>query len=467
MEKNNNEHEIDEEALQKEKDAKFKRNTEMESHKDMISLASLLQLGVETFYGREKLKDLKLKQNKVLVGTAYPANELIWASGCIPVYPIRMQKFRASAVLSALSLGNILFGKEILSKSLLLAKSISAPQINNIINDISQSINEKYNEMSEVGEQYLPSDACFALKFLTGAYMQKSKNLNAQFNFPIRCSSWNSTMEIEELSTKVPVISLSPIPSHLPNARKVLIEEINQAIAKLEKLSGESCSNTHLQRTCEMTQELKEIYNYLVFNVQAGDRYPCNAKTFAQMIVLFEIAFQDYMSDLPLFLKIMKELTAEIKNKMVSEFVDVSHRPKILFATRYGGYDSYIEDLVQESGARIVYADWYQIGFMDPIKTTGNMIENYADYIQSYFDFHYRGNEEYTKRQIETAKRLDVQGVIYNQAFGCHSYTINYTLLKQKLLSELGIPSTLLSFNKIGEGREQMKTRVSALLEMI
>ena len=467
MQKNEQENELTEEELKKQKEAKSKRNKEIETQKDMISLASFLYLGTETFYGREKLRDLKLNQHKALVATAYPANELIWASGCIPVYPIRMQKFRTSAVLSALSLGSTLIVKDLLSKTLLLAKSISGTQINNIINDISQSINEKYNEMSEIGETYIPSDACFALKFLTGAYMQKSKNLSAQFNFPIRCSSWNSTMEIEELSTQVPVISISPLPGHLPNARNVLTEEINQAIAKLEKISGESCSNSRLQRTCEMTQELKKIYNYLVFNVQSGDRYPCNAKTYAQMIVLFEIAFQDYLADLPHFLKIMKDLTAEIKNKMVSEFVDVSNRPKILFTTRYGGYDSYIEDLVQEHGGRIVYADWYQIGFMDPIKTTGNMIENYADYIQAYFDLNAMGNEEYTKRQIETAKKLDVQGVIYNQAFGCHSYTINYPLLKQKLLGELGIPSTLLSFNKIGEGREQMKTRVTALLEMI
>jgi benzoyl-CoA reductase/2-hydroxyglutaryl-CoA dehydratase subunit BcrC/BadD/HgdB len=335
------------------------------------------------------------------------------------------------------------------------------------MNDISQSINEKYNEMSEVGENYLPNDMCFALKFLNGAFMTKYKNVSAQFNFPIRCSSWNSLMEINELDTKIPILSISPLPGHYPNAKEVLIEQMNQTISKMEKLSGESFTNTKLQKACQMTEELKDIYDYLVFEVQKGDKYPCNAKTYAQMIVLFEIAFQDYISDLPAFLKIMKDLQAEIKKKIANNPVDVSSNKKILFATRYGGYDAYIEDLVPENGGRIVYADWYQIGFMERIKTTGDMIENYADYVQRYYDMNIWGNEEFSARQAAVAEKLDVGAVIFNQAFGCHSYTINYPILKDKLLKELGIPSTALSFNKIGEGREQMKTRVVALLEMM
>ena len=229
---------------------------------------------------------------------------------------------------------------------------------------MSHSINEKFNEMSDVGEAYLPTDACFTLKFLTGAYMDKSKNVAALFNFPIRCTSWNSTLEIQGLSTDVPTISISPILGHHPNARELLVDEINQAIAKLEKLSGESCTNTKLQKTFQMTQDLKDIYKDIIFDVQAGGKYPCNSKTYAQLVVLFEIAFQDYLSDLPLFVKIMRDLRDEIKSKLISEYVDVSHRPKILFATRYGGYDSYVRRFSSRTRSDSVRIG--MIGFMDP-----------------------------------------------------------------------------------------------------
>ncbi len=434
---------------------------------NMIKLYWMLQLGTETFNGREKLKDIKLRQKKHLIATAYPVNELICATGGVPVYPIRMQKLRASTFLSMLSLGSTLFGTN-LKMGLNVLEKFTPEFVGNVLNEVSNAINEKYNENSDYAENLIPADACFALKFLDGAYMQKAKNVSAIFNFPIRCTSWNLLQQMNALDTSKQNIAINVVPPYLPNSRDLIREEVNQAIARLEKITGLTCTNSKLKQVCEKTNEAKAIYEHLIFNIGPSDKYPVNVKTYAQMMALIEIAFQDYLSDLDLFLKILRGLKGEVDSLInSSQAVDVSDHPKILYVSRYGGYDSYIEEVAQEKRARLIYADWHQLGFTQQIATNGDMVDNYADYIERYNQISLDGNVSLTKRQFEIAKRLDADAVIYNQVFGCHSYTINYSLLKKRLLQELEIPSTTINFNKIGEGREQLKTRVEALLELV
>jgi benzoyl-CoA reductase/2-hydroxyglutaryl-CoA dehydratase subunit BcrC/BadD/HgdB len=59
-----------------------------------------------------------------------------------------------------------------------------------------------------------------------------------------------------------------------------------------------------------------------------------------------------------------------------------------------------------------------------------------------------------------------IDEVIYNQLFGCHSISTAYNRLKKNLIAE-GIPSTMVSFNNVGENVEQTKTRSVALMELL
>jgi hypothetical protein len=60
---------------------------------DILKFRSLLDLALEFVNGRETLRDLKLRQNKSLIGVFVPTVEMIWAAGAIPTYPIRMKPF--------------------------------------------------------------------------------------------------------------------------------------------------------------------------------------------------------------------------------------------------------------------------------------------------------------------------------------------------------------------------------------
>jgi len=62
---------------------------------------------------------------------------------------------------------------------------------------------------------------------------------------------------------------------------------------------------------------------------------------------------------------------------------------------------------------------------------------------------------------------MNVDGLIFIQVFGCHSISNCYNMLREKIRSELEIPTTVLNFNKIGENIEQVKTRLEAFYETL
>ncbi|MFW9785136.1 MAG: 2-hydroxyacyl-CoA dehydratase family protein, partial [Candidatus Heimdallarchaeota archaeon] len=75
-------------------------------------------------------------------------------------------------------------------------------------------------------------------------------------------------------------------------------------------------------------------------------------------------------------------------------------------------------------------------------------------------------NDKLTDSYIRIAKDLSVDGLVFIQLFGCHSVSNCYAMLREKIRRDLEIPSIALTFNKIGENVEQVKTRLGAFMEM-
>lgn len=120
-------------------------------------------------------------------------------------------------------------------------------------------------------------------------------------------------------------------------------------------------------------------------------------------------------------------------------------------------------------GGRLLYADWEILGVLENIEVYAysDPIEAYAKFIM---DITTKGvgcdNNALTDSYIRVARKMDVDGLIFIELFGCHSISNCYTMLRQKVRKELEIPTTALTFNKIGENIEQVKTRLGAFMEM-
>ena len=97
-----------------------------------------------------------------------------------------------------------------------------------------------------------------------------------------------------------------------------------------------------------------------------------------------------------------------------------------------------------------------------------NPIEEYANFlIHATNNGVGCDNDTLTNSYLNIAEKLRVDGIIFNQLFGCHSISNCYNMLREKVRRKLEIPITSLNFNKIGENLEQIKTRLGAFIEII
>ncbi len=177
---------------------------------------------------------------------------------------------------------------------------------------------------------------------------------------------------------------------------------------------------------------------------------------------------KDCLGNPPQFLKLLQQIYHNflLNQKTHSKVYHVKHCPLILFWPRFGGWDPIIENYVYNFGDRVVYADWAILGFLNQIDTQGDIFENYAQYLERFGVQYGSDNHQTVKSIMNFVHTHKVDGIIYNQLFGCHSLCTSYYRLRKELMKE-EIPSTLISFNTVGENREQVKTRIAALMELI
>ncbi|TFF95332.1 MAG: 2-hydroxyacyl-CoA dehydratase [Promethearchaeota archaeon] len=149
--------------------------------------------------------------------------------------------------------------------------------------------------------------------------------------------------------------------------------------------------------------------------------------------------------------------------------MDVSNMPRVMITPVFGGWEPETHEILYKLGAKTLYADWEILQLLEeiPVGRNSNPVEDYAHYIMNAT---MRGigcdQEALTDSYIETAKKLNVDGIVFNQVFGCHSISNCYSLLRRKIRNKLEIPTTVINFNKIGENVEQVKTRLGAFMEM-
>jgi benzoyl-CoA reductase/2-hydroxyglutaryl-CoA dehydratase subunit BcrC/BadD/HgdB len=271
----------------------------------------------------------------------------------------------------------------------------------------------------------------------------------------------------ETLCHNIPGVWVDVPPYINESAQVLAIKEIHEAAQKLSDITGIPVTNDELRKYADITNECKDLSEKLI-EMALGPVYPIHPITFSQILSIIEISFQDYLSDPLHFRDLLRDFYHDFSEKIQSgqNCYNVEKVPRILFTSRFGGWDHIVENYVFENGGRVIYADWLIYGFMHRIKTTGDMFENYAEYIQQCGVDFGLDNVRMVERIVDFIRRTKIEGVIFNQLFGCHSLSTVYYRLRKFLMQE-EIPSTLVSFNNINENREQLKTRVVALMELI
>ncbi len=437
---------------------------------DVVSFTSVLKIAHNFLTGREYLKKKKVKERKNLISVALGFPDLVFAVDSIPVFPIRMESFKINPILTA---ATSVLGWNLTSKILDITRRFDVLKIvDNILDDVIKSTNDKYNTMYDLAvDNSVPPDLCYGIKALYGMIISKGEFLDASLNFAIRCSEWNRFSE--SLQTIVPNQVWIDIPPNTVSADQksleIMQDNLKNAITKLENITGNFITDNSLKKQFRIGNQVKRFYKTILYEISSSDFYPCNPATFAEILALLTITFQDYNSNAQRYLENLSQLVKEMRERIRKGIgMDVSDMPRIILTPMFGGWEPVTHEFIYELGGRVLYADWDILGLLEeiPVSPNSDPIEDYARFLLNASSKGIGCNiDNLTSSYLRTAKKMGIDGFIFNQVFGCNSISSNYPALKEKIRKKLNVRSSIINFKKIGENVEQVKTQLSSFME--
>ena len=443
---------------------------------DIVSFTSVLKIAINFLTGRDYLIKKKSKEKKKIVSVALGFPDLVYASDSIPVFPIRLEKFKVNIYLLALTTAKNLFGWDVTSNLLGIARQLDFLKIvDTIISDVIGTINEKYNIMYNLGiKDGKPPELCYGVNAIYGMHKSQFNNIDANIKFSIRCQEWN--VYSESIKTMIPNQIKIDIPQKKDEEKafELMVENIKKGITELEDLTGNFVSDNSLNKQFRIGNQIKRYYKTILYEISASDFYPCNPATFAEILGLLTISFQDYNSNAQRYLENMSQLVNEMRARIKKGIgMDVSGKPRLLISPIFNGFEPKLHEIIYKHGGRVIYADWDILGLLEEINVSKNSdpIENYARFLlnasnkgilclndcnalfNSYLDF---------------TKKRGLDGIIFNQMTECHSNNSNcYELLKNKIRNELLKPAVIVKFKKIGEDIEETSNSLATFMDLL
>jgi benzoyl-CoA reductase/2-hydroxyglutaryl-CoA dehydratase subunit BcrC/BadD/HgdB len=441
---------------------------------DVIGFQSVMKIAYNFLTGRDYLNKRRQKEKKKIISVALGFPDLVFAANALPVFPIRMEKFKINLYLMALNSATNLFGWDLTTKLLGIARQLDFLKIvEKVLVDVINATNEKYNEMYDLGvENGASSQLCYGINALYGMHKARGEDLDANLNFAMRCGKWNKFSE--SLRNIVPNQIWVDVPSKdIINEEKrleLMKENIKDAINELEKITGNYISDSNLKKQFRIGNQVKRFYKTILYEISNSDFYPCNPATFAEILALLTISFQDYNSNAQRYLENMSQLVTEMRRRIDKHIgMDVSRMPRILITPMFGGWEPVTHEIVYELGGRTLYADWDILGLLEeiPVSEDSDPIEDYAQFL---LDASIKGigcdNEALSNSYLSFAKKMDIDGFIFNKVFGCPTISNFYEIMERKIKSELNIPAIVINFRKIGEDIQEVKTELGGFMEI-
>jgi benzoyl-CoA reductase/2-hydroxyglutaryl-CoA dehydratase subunit BcrC/BadD/HgdB len=443
---------------------------------DIVNFTSVLKIAYNFLTGRDYLQKKKSKEKKKLISVASGLPDLVFAADSIPVFPIRMEKFKINMYLLALNSATSLFGWNLTTRLLGIVRQLDFLKIvDNVLNDVINSINAKYNLLYDLAvEKDVSSDFCFGVKSIYGMHVSKANNCDCTLNFSIRCNKYNQYLK--SLKSIVPNqvwVEIPPIENENANkSLEIMVTNIKNAIAELENLTGNVVTDNSLQKQFRIGNQIKRYYKTILYDIGTSNFYPCNPATFAEILALLTVSFQDYNSNAQRYLENISQLVNEMReriNKGVG--MDVSDRPRILLTPIFNGWEPETQEIIYELGGKIIYSDWDLLGLLEeiPVSKDSDPIEEYARFLLNASSkglLCLNNCEALINSYQKYIKKTRVDGLIINQLADCNINSTCYDLMKNKIRTELRIPSIGIDFKKIGENVEQVKAKLGPFMEL-
>jgi len=443
---------------------------------DVVNFTSVLKIAYNFLTGRDYLLKKKSKERKTLVSVASGFPDLVFAADSIPVFPIRMEKFKLNLYLLALNSATSLFGWNLTTKLLGIARQIDFLKIvDNVLNDVISSINARYNLLYDLAiQKNVSPNFCFGAKSLYGMHISELNNCDCALNFTIRCNKYNDYLK--SLRAIIPNQIWVDIPTinkqNEANALEIMIDNLQNAIKELENITGNVVTDNSLKKQFRIGNQVKRYYKTILYDISTSDFYPCNPATFAEILALLTISFQDYNSNPQRYLENISQLVNEMRERMKRGVgMDVSNRPRILLTPIFNGWEPATQEIIYELGGKVVYSDWDLLGLLEeiPVSKDSDPIEEYARFLLNSSKKGLSCLDDcmsLTNSYLKYVKKVKVDGLIINQLADCNVNFSCYDLLKNKIRTELKIPSIGINFKKIGDSIEKVRSKLVPFMEL-
>ncbi|MHA2472071.1 MAG: 2-hydroxyacyl-CoA dehydratase [Promethearchaeota archaeon] len=442
---------------------------------DVVSFTSVLKIAYNFLTGRDYLKKKRSVEKKKLISVALGFPDLVFAADSIPVFPIRMEKFKINLYLLALNTAKNLLGWDLTSNILGIARQLDFLKIvDSVINDVIGTINAKYNKMYDLGVvDKKPSSLCYGVNAIYGMHKNQHENLDANLKFTIRCNEWNNYSETlktiipNQVRVDIPLIE----PENKDMALNTMRNNIENAIGELENITGNVVSDNSLKKQFRIGNQVKRYYKTILHEISNSDFYPCNPATFAEILGLLTITFQDYNSNAQRYLENLSHLVKEMRERIKKGIgTDVSNSPRILVSPIFNGWEPETHEIIYKSGGRVLYADWDILGLLEEITVSkdSDPIEDYSLFLLNASNkgvLCLKNCDALVNSYLYYTKNTGIDGVVFNQVLDCHAnYSKCYELMKNRLGTELKKPTAVVKFKKIGENIEELKTQLTPFM---
>ncbi|MHA1265763.1 MAG: 2-hydroxyacyl-CoA dehydratase [Candidatus Helarchaeota archaeon] len=420
-------------------------------------IPSFLNLNLKFFSAEKQIR--KFRRNKrPLVGTILPIGaELVFAAGASPIFPLRIGKFEAEKLLRGTRLATNILGSSLVSAG----TRIMQPQADAIIDQFLREYNKNLCDY-EVGADtlnYFP-EACFATRIAYGSSLPHRDYIQLFMAWGTRCE-WFSQF-YQTLNEYIPIIFTDIPMRNAPHGKEYMYEELLKFNTQLESLTGQEVTEEVLKEKLILANEIRENYRQVLYYLKDPKRMPLSPYAYMQLLALLNISFIDYLSAIKYFNKQFTKLVKELNRRRTIDYSDV---PKILLVPVFSGSEPDLPQIMNDLGGCLIQADNLAYGMLNPIKTQGDLLQNYGDYLLEMHHL-WSGSQSVVNSWLKMAEDLHVDGIVFNHLVGCTSLSPAYRIFKDAVV-ELGIPSTVINFNRIGENLAQLKNKLASFLEVV
>ncbi len=423
----------------------------------------ILDLGIKYLLGPVQIAKARNRGKKIIAGFLPPMELAFAAKNTLPLFLPRLTEFPFSQYVGIINILNKLHVlAPIVSYYAKNREKFSVGYFESINQDEFSKIFTSHIGLAEKADFYM--DTCVQTRICYGAMVKNHKLIDLIVGGLEGDYCLHFAKFYERMSHFKPIFYFEKPYGDQSNPELVdlVIVELQRWIATIEKLSGSPITDASIRRIAIINNEIRELIREL-YTYYIKGYVPVHTAA----LLLIHGCYVDFLSDATFFRNKLRNLAYDVRRRFKKGLPNYQKEgiQRVIIAGS-PGFDPVLPSTFEKAGAVLLYLDLFESCVRIPnIKTSGDMLENYANYM---LDLNIKeGIQDLLDTWMNAARRIKADAMLFSHVWGCRFTTPAYRKLKDLMTEELGIPIIPLDFYSPGDNIGQVKTRIGAFIEML